>query len=357
MDGDYGYANARIRAMKSRLLNGRAYDELLAATRLDDMLEVLAGTAYKAEIEAALVKYGGMQCVTEALRRNVAHTIGKIKTFFDGRPRERVARLLTRWDLFNLITMLRGQARGIAADDILDTLVPAGELTEVELRELAQQPNMRATADVMLAWHLPYAKPLARALATFGAADVLHLETRLYQWHYHEALAGLSNDANDTLLREMLHAEIDVANLATLLRLCRLRDHATQLQARYGVPDATPLLISDGGLPRWMLEELSTATNVAALVRGLSGTPYAACLADRLETYRQSGDLTALLRGLEEFLVRKGVGMLHRDPLSIAIPIGYFSAKMNEVANVRLIAQGKVLGLDRDVIESDLRRI
>jgi len=354
VEGDYDYANARIRAMKSRLLDARAYDDLLAAMSIDQIIELLAATAYKAEIEATLVKYGGMKCVAEALRVNVAHTVGKIKTFFGARPRRLVAILLARWDIFNLMTILRGQARGVAADEILDTVVPAGEFTEVELREMAQQASIRATADLMRTWHLPYARALAGALQARGDGDLSDVETRLNQLRYAEALAGLGDDDNDVLVKEMLQAEIDVANLTTLLRLCRLPDRATRLQTRYGTPDVMPLLIAGGALHRRTLEELNAANDVESIVRGLSGTPYAAILSSRLEMYRQSGDLAMLQRGLEEHLVRKGVGMFHRDPLSIAIPIGYIWAKTNEVANVRLIAQGKVLGLDRDAIRKEL---
>lgn len=355
MPSDYG--NARIRAMKSRLLDARTYEDLLAAMSIDACIELLSGTAYKAEIEATLVKYGGLQCVTEALRVNVANTIGKLKTFFSGRPRELVAMLLARWDIFNLMTILRGQARGVSTDEILHTLMPVGELTEVELREMAQQPSIRATADLMLTWHLPYARPLARTLQARGDADLWHLETWLNQLLYREALEGLGEAQNDLLVKEMLQTEIDIVNVSTLLRLCRLPDRATQLQSRYGSAAALPLLTPGGGLQRDTLEKLSRATDIESMVRALSDTPYAAILSNRLQMSHQRADLAALQRGLEEFLVRRGVGMFHGDPLSIAIPIGYMWAKTNEVTNVRLIAQGKALGWDRDAMVRDMIRV
>lgn len=353
MGEDYGYANARIRAMKSRLLDARTYNDLLAATSLDQIIQLLADTAYKAEIEATLVKYGGMKCVSEALRANLAHTVGKIKTFFSDRPRELVGILLARWDIFNLVTILRGQARGISTDEILDTLVPAGELTELELREMAQQPGIRATADLMLTWHLPYAGALVGALRGRQDGDLSDVETRLQQLRYGEGLVELGDDQNDLLVREMLEAEIDVANLVTLLRLCRLGDRAAKLLARYGAPDATALLIEGGGLPRRVLKELSVARDVESIVTGLGAGPYATILESRMEMYRQSGEMAVLQRGLEEFLVLKGVGMFHRDPLSIAISIAYIWAKSNEVTNLRLVAHGKALGLDRDAIRQE----
>ncbi len=75
MESDYGYANARIRAMKSDLLDGHAYASLLAASNIEQIIELLARSAYKADIEATLVKRGGVRCVFEALRVNIARTV------------------------------------------------------------------------------------------------------------------------------------------------------------------------------------------------------------------------------------------------------------------------------------------
>lgn len=354
MEAGYAYANARIRAMKSRLLDGRAYASLLAAASVDQLIELLATTAYREEIEAALVRYAGVKCVFEALRSNVAHTIGKIRTFFLGRPRELVAILLGRWDIFNLVTILRGQARGVAADEIQDTLIPAGELTEADLREMTLQPTIRATADLMLAWHLPYARVLADALRARPDHDLFDVETRLAQLRYREALAGLTEDENDRLVREMLMAEIDVANLVTLLRLCRLSDRSAELKARYGSADAMPLLVEGGALRGRALKELSQAGDVGSIVRGLGESPYARALSRRMEIYQRTNDMAALERGLEEFLALKGIGMFHRDPLTVAVPMGYVWAKSNEIANLRQITQGKALGLDAGTIRDEL---
>lgn len=352
MQDGYPYGNARIRAMKSRLLGRRAYDDLLAATGIDPVIELLAGSDYKAEIEATLVKYGGMRCVAEALRLNVGRRIGKIKEFFAGRPRQLLGMLLARWDLFNLMTILRGQARNVPADEILETVVPAGELSEVDLKEMAQQPGLRATADLMLAWRLPYAQALATALRAGG--ELSEIETRLSQGRYQESLRALGADPNDLLVREMLEAEIDKVNLMILLRLGRERGRMEKAERRGGPLDATALLVQGGTLPRRLLKELGAAADVESVVRGLSGTPYGTILSSRLDDYRQRGDLASLERGLEEFLARKGTGMFHRDPLSIAVPIGYLWAKTGEVVNVRLIAQGKALGWERNAIQKNL---
>ena len=55
---DYDYANARLRAMKSRLFDRRTYLELAALTRVDDLIAHLAQSTYANEIEAAIMQNG-----------------------------------------------------------------------------------------------------------------------------------------------------------------------------------------------------------------------------------------------------------------------------------------------------------
>lgn len=353
MAGDYGYANARLRAMKASLLDRRAYEALLAAPSVEALVEWLVRTPYKEEIEAALVKHGGVPCLMEGLRRNVARAVGAITRFFDGRPRELVRLLVARWDLSNLIAILRGQARGVSAEEILGALVPAGELKEVELRELAEQPTIRATAELMLTWRLPYAGALASALRR-SDGDLAGVETELHHLRFRDGLAGLGGDANDRIVREMLEVEIDVENLLLLIRLSALANRRAALQARYGFGETRALLIEGGSLPSGLLARLSAAVDVEAIARLLQGTPYGISLRSRLEPYRQSGDPSVLERGLEEALVLKGVRMFHRDPLGIAIAVGYVWAKSNEIANLRLIAQGKALGWRPETIRDEM---
>ncbi|MBI2358126.1 MAG: V-type ATPase subunit [Deltaproteobacteria bacterium] len=353
MAGDYGYSNARIRAMKAALLDRRDYEALLAAASVEALIEALARTAYKEDIEAALVKVAGVPCVVEGLRRNVVHTVGAVPRFFDGRPRELVRLLVSRWDLSNLIAILRGQARGVPAEEILQALVPAGELHEADLRELVKQPTIRATAELMLTWRLPYAGALAGALR-LGNGDLAGVETALHKVRFGDALASLGREANDLLVREMLETEIDVENISLLLRLAGLGDRRAALQARYGAAGPGALLVDGGSLPAHLLGQLGAAADAEAMVRLLQGTSYGAALQNRLGHYRQSGDAGVLERGLEEILVLKGIRMFHRDPLTIAIAIGYLWAKSNEIANVRLIAQGKTLGWGSDMIREEM---
>ena len=353
MSGDYGYANARIRALKSCLLNRQDYEALIAAANGGALIQLLARSAYKPDVEAALVRYSGIRCVADALRRNVTRTVGSLRRFFDGRARELIEMLTARWDLFNLIAILRGQARGVAAEEILSALVPAGALTETELRELVKQSTIQATSELMLTWRLPFAGALAEALRLSGG-ELASVESRLYQIHFRDASSGLGSETNDALVREMLETEIDVTNLVLLLRLAPLRRRTSATAVTSSVIDTRALLIPGGSLPLYLLAELADAADVEALIGRLADVSYGPTLRQRLDQYRQSGDVTVLERALEKLLALKGIRMFHHDPLTIGIAIGYLWAKTTETANIRIINQGKELGWPAETIRGEI---
>ncbi len=218
--GDYDYANARLRALKSQLLTPSAYIELAALTRVDDLIARLAQSSYADEIRSALARFVGPRGVREACRLHLAGTYRRIRSFFDEEGARLVEILLARWDLFNLKTILRGQETGARAEEILEALVPAGRLDESALQQLVRQADPRATVDLLRTWNVPYAPLAYRALSEFDSArEWSEFEATFDALFYQQLLSALAKgDENDELVKEFLTREIDAANLMTALR-------------------------------------------------------------------------------------------------------------------------------------------
>jgi len=66
---DYGYVNARVKGMHSRLLDKKSYDALLIRQDLPSVISELVKTPYKPEIEEASILYSGICVVDCALRK------------------------------------------------------------------------------------------------------------------------------------------------------------------------------------------------------------------------------------------------------------------------------------------------
>jgi V/A-type H+-transporting ATPase subunit C len=347
MAGDYGYANARLRAMKSRLLTRADYEALLTRFGIDDLVTSLTDTAYGEEIESAMLHYRGVHCITEAVRRNVAGTFQKIQGFFEeGEPRRLVEILLGRWDLHNVKTVIRGQSAQTPSSQILQAVVPAGRLDNVALDSLAQQPGLQAAVDLMMTQRLPFAHIVSAALRVYDGRESLPaVELAIDRGYYVQVMARLQDESDDvTMVRKVMEAEIDVTNLTTLFRLRRSRPPGEPL-----VDELSAWLIDAGSLSELQWTRLARATSVDDLISALEGTPYQ----DPVEQGIAEGTL-GVQRTLERWLIRRGIAHLRGDPLSIAIAIGYIWAKTVEVANLRVIAYGLAERRPKEIIRQDL---
>ena len=357
MDNEYGYANARLRAMKSRLLTRSDYAALLDEPTIVEVIARLTHTDYQAEIEAALIKTTGWACLSEGLRRHLSLLLNRITGFFSDTPLRLWEMLIARWEVFNLKTILRGQAHHIAASEILDAVIPAGELKESDYSRLVQQTSVRATVDLLATWNHPCARPLTEAMPRYAErGDLAELELALDRARYADAFRQLKEleDENAAMVRATLRAEIDAANILTVLRLSEWGGGARLMQ-RYGSAAPVRLLIQSGGAASHRLYPYKEVPAIEQVVRELGDTDFSDALSRGMARYGESKRLTAFEDELDAKLTRQNVALFHRDPLSIGIAIAYQSALVNEARNLRVIGRGKDADWKRAEIEKELR--
>jgi ATP synthase A1 C subunit len=344
--------------MRSRLLTPTDYSQLLSKADVDEIITYLSETPYKKEIETSLLRFSGVGCVFEAVHLNLTRTLLKVREFFQGEPRFLLEILLRRWDRHNLLTILRGQTRKSPPEAVLTAIVPVGQLDQVALRELARQPDVRAVIDLMSTWQLPYASALRQVrVRTGGVSDLEALEVALSRSHY-QSIRDQLQDGNNNRHRVLIHikTEVDIINLSIAFRFAR-RSEVAGLQAGSVPEDFRSHFIQPGGfLDVDRITELLTGMgSVPTLVEGLRHSRYLQALESGLNRYRaDEGGVAVLERELERWKTERAAAMFTQDGLSIGIAIGYFGCKEMEIANLRLIAQGVVSGLDREQIRHDL---
>lgn len=69
---DYGYINARIRGMHSRLFDRKAYDALIIRQDIPSIITELEKTPYKKEIEEANILYSGITAIDTRFGRTLS---------------------------------------------------------------------------------------------------------------------------------------------------------------------------------------------------------------------------------------------------------------------------------------------
>ena len=354
---EYAYGNTRLRARKAELLGPEDYESLVGRD-VDGVLEFLSGTAYRAEIEEALVAAGGKRALQLAVGRHLARMLGELRAFYEEQSGELVDLLLSRFDLQNLLTLLRGQVRGQPPEQTLANVVPLGVLGGAAGQEIARQQDVTQAVDRLVAWRLPdpaEARVLADAWPEFErTADLAALEHALTAHHARsvaEALRAAGSSAAS--LRELIAREHDAVNVLVVLRLrfALQLDELSELPR----PPAAGRFLAGGKISEAALEDaLRQPTRQEAVARLVDAARRDDWRAP-LQRIASGGDLPTLQRDLEVSRVRFAVGLfLKGDPLGFDVPIAYTVALENEVRNLRLIGEAASGGLSGAALRAQL---
>jgi V/A-type H+-transporting ATPase subunit C len=187
----------------------------------------------------------------------------------------------------------------------------------------------------------PLAPAMAKGVARYvEAKDLTALEIHLERAYAESGLQQIGRRGHDAnVLRGLLEAEIDAANAKTALKLASAGNLSKAERLRYFVPGG-PLLSAERFVA---LASPETQAQASARLRA-RGFPVPDLPADLIAFEREI-----------DLKVAKGMASRYLgDPLGVDIVIGYVAMKSTEVANLRLIARGKFLGLAREAIRREM---
>jgi V/A-type H+-transporting ATPase subunit C len=312
---------------------------------MDAFLQGLAATPYAGDLQEALVRYQGLRAVDAALASNLQRTTRAILGFAEGRPRALIEIVLLRWDLANLRVIVRGRHMNRPADEIIGALIPAGTLGEAVLKEMAGYPDVTGLAGTLESLDHPLARGLAEGVADYmSTKDLMSIELSLERGYAEYALrAARRLGAEAAGLRENVTREIDAANVKTAMRLAAAGTIPEDRRRKFFIP-------VDGAAETAVSEKLffalsSPQTQAPAWERlRVRGFPVR-----ELPT-----DLVAFERDLDLHIAKDLASRYLGDPLGLDIIIGYLAKKSAEVANLRLIARGKFMGLPREQVRREM---
>jgi len=345
---DYGYSNARVRGMRSRLL-GRTYvDQLLAAKDIAAIIQSLSQTEYAADLEGELLRGHTAAEIDEALKRNTVRTFRKVLGLVNDEAHVLITTLLGRWDLFNIKTLVRGKHMHVSPEEILDGMLPVAQLSEVDVEELAKAPDVRGLVDTLTTWGLPFAGPLRSSMGQYAReGDLSALELALDRYYAEWSSNRLTGrGVNRELARRFLGVQVDTNNLMTVLRLQK---------ADVGDEDVTKFFLPGGlSVGRDLFTQLVALSDVDQVFERLKYTPYGRTLEDVAMAYVETNSIAVFERALEDFLTRRALASGAGDPLGVGIIISYLWAKINEVTNLRIVVKGVSVGMPEERIRKEL---
>ncbi len=352
---DFNYGNARLHAWKSRLLSRSELESLTEVGSQQGLITALTRTAYCRAVEASLARATGTDCVIEALCNDLVNSLAKVRSFFNGRAGEMIAIVLRRYDVHNLKAILRGLAKNAPSDQILPVLLPVGDIDNNQFLDLVRAPGPRGAIDLLASMNLPISWPLLKLRAEHPGAGVFEMELALDQWYFHQAFEYVQNTRQDkSLLASAFDLDADLTNLLTMLRFASMPAEHRLLQERLGTKDLSRLLVGPGILSFAILANSGSQKTLEAAVEVLSKSPYGPALKAGLTGYLRSGLLSDFEKQLGYFRLGWMAKQIPKDPLGIGVFLGYLALKLNEISNIRWIAQGIRNGLMAQAIREEL---
>lgn len=346
--GSYEFLNTRVRAMSRELLQPDFYEEILVASGEDPIIDVLLDSPYESAIREALTVSRGVAAVESAIRRNLHRTLSKVRESAVGDPKRLVDTQLSRWDVANVVALIRGKLIGATEKEILGAVVPVAQYSEAQLRELAAERDVRGVADALTTWNYQFGFIARRIIRDFQSAEeITAIEQTLYRVYFSWALAGSAqDDENEELLRSLIRAQIDLQNALGALRVVSYRETGRR------VPQFLP--IPAGKLVPDLLEQLLAARRLEDAFEVLSTTYFGEGIERGILAFGQTHRLGVMERFLEMVIIEAGTRLFRGDPLGAGVPLGFIWRKINEFLNLRILARGKAYGIPSNTIREEL---
>ncbi|KKH92617.1 ATP synthase subunit C [Methanosarcina sp. 1.H.T.1A.1] len=333
---NYAYAVTRVRAMKSKLLPKETYPRLLNMG-IDEITRFIQESEYKNDVDELAMKYSGGDLAEHALNRNLALTYDKLLRITSGELNYLITAYLKRYDIWNIKTLLRGKIYNAPVEDILESLISAGEFTYTLLSELAAKATYQEVIDALK--ETDY-YPL---LQEFDGTNLAYIENELDKAYYSSLFdaIGKPRSKDRKLFVRFIKLEVDVKNLGTLFRLKRAGVEKSD--------EIMPLMI-EGGLE--LKSEKLAPLPYEQFIDELRKTHYwdAISSVEGLET----ASLTIVESRLIRYSLESATTYSHVSPISIVTIMDYIIHKSNEANNLRIIFRGKEAGLDDTLIKDQL---
>ena len=331
----YAYANAKIRAMLSRLLDERLFESLLASNGIEEAIGLLKKTPYAPVFEQAEKDGFAIHGIEEGLTRFDEDIFRKVAGILLPAEKDLIFLLLEKYEIEAVKTCLRLWYRKAKVDPA--EYLPAKPIVHpIDYRRLLAAKDIEEF--IVLLSETPYFKPLARGREKFKEkSSLFYLEVSLDIDYYARIIQAVSrfSPSDKNVALKILGIEIDIENINWLIRL----------RTYYDIPlgDMLDWIIPGGAkIDKDSVRKAYNPDGIGTIIASVASGPYAAIK-------ELIGQNTSLMENfLYQVLLREVRRALSGFPFSIGMVLGYLTLKRRETRNVISILNAKRLGWKKD---------
>lgn len=324
-DTDYLAISARIRAMENGLLTRERMEQILDARTDDEAVKILQECGYP---EMDPTRPEAMDAALSAARE------ATLADLADSAPDARYIDIFKlKYDYHNVKAILKADAMGADAGHML---MDMGRVSAADLREAVRTGDLEGLPG-RLAAAVAEAKEVLDTTRDPQLSDIV-----LDRWCYRD-MDDVAEDTGSAFLHGYVKAQIDAANLRSLIRTIRMGKNADFLRG---------VLFEGGDVDPAAILKIS-AGGGSGLAEVYGPTRFQAAAEAGAEALH-GGPLTEFEKLCDD-AVGDYLSGAQFVPFGEAPLLGYLAARETEYTNLRILLLGRSTGLSADVIRSRLR--
>lgn len=339
----YIYVCTRLRVRKSKLIPREEYLRMLNMG-LSEITRFVEETQYKKEIDELATSFHGIDLIEIALSWNLAKEYQSIQKITPGTLKEFTRAYLRRWDIQNILTIIRGKIHGEKPGKIKEVLIPAGELDKAFLDHLIEEPTPERIIE-SLRGMAEY--PILSRLFEGGVREELlpKAENELYKQFYADLIAmARSGIKGGRQFLDYITLDIDITNIRNMFRF----------RADQSGEEIMDVAIPDGTISPQTMQRIIQIQDRSEFIDALAPLIRKGVLRDMLETLREEKSLREIEIELIKVQLAEMETMSKLHPFSIHPILAYLEMKKYEIFNLRALARGKESNLSPDRIKGYL---
>jgi len=332
----YSYINAKVRAIKSRLLTSEDYHILISTKNLEEFLTYFRTTIYGEEMP----QISSPKELTNYLYQHLFATYKKILRGLRGKEKEVIKTLLLRYEIENLKTLLRGIEFKVPKEKQKSLLYSLDSYSTLPVLELLGAKNIKQA--ILTLRKTRYFSPLTHALHQYESQRSLFpLEISLDLFMFKEMTRMIQHlsGKDKKISSKIVGILIDVLNILWIERFKEYYHLSPEEILNYAI---------EGGyrLDLRQIKRLVQAKEVQDLIQILL-PPYD-------ELLKEAKSWKEIRKKINTFLIRELLKVFSMPPFQIGVPLSCILLKELEVQNLIAIIEGKRLSFSHEKIDSFL---
>jgi V/A-type H+-transporting ATPase subunit C len=336
----FGYANSRVKAMKTSLLSDKDLKAMASAKTVEDVYALLEKTPYRDDLVAVALSEKSLPDKIEiACTRNFSRTLGKVYKISPKEAKPKISAWFERYDANNIKIILLGKHLGQKPEEIKQFMIEGGSLSKGLIEKAVAAKSLK---DAIIEFGgTEYGRVLERAYLEYEKGKQIGVIINAVDNHFFKRIPETAKKSftDSRLLLNLIKVQIDSKNISNLLRL-KKEDASEDMIMKN--------LSSGGKIGKSKLKQAASAKSVEEAAKFFEKEFQ---IGRALEEYKKTGSIIPFETAVEKSIGRKALAVLRVSVLSIGAIIGFLLLKEEEIANIRKIVRAKEFNLPVEKLE------